>query len=61
MKYRKYVIGGAIALIIFSIATRIVDGIQQKKGFYGIFESLVLPIGILAALWASVSRPNNSN
>jgi hypothetical protein len=61
MKYRKYVIGGATVLIMFSIASRIFEGIQQKKGFYGIFESLILPVGILAVLWASVSKPNNSN
>jgi hypothetical protein len=61
MKYRKYVTAGAIVLIIFSIASRIVDAIQQKKGVYGICESLALPLVILVILWISAGKPNNSN
>jgi hypothetical protein len=61
MKYRKYVIGGAILLLIFSATCRFVDAIQQKKGIYGICESLALPLVILIIFGTSFGKPKNPN
>jgi hypothetical protein len=59
MKPRKYVVGGSIVLVMFLIALRVVHALQQKMALMDIFESLALPLVILAILLTNASKPNN--
>jgi hypothetical protein len=61
MKTRNFIIGLGVVFVMLSIACGIIDDIQQKKGFISFCASAALPLGILVILWASRTKPNNSN
>jgi hypothetical protein len=61
MNTRNIIVGLGVVFVVLSVVCGIIDDIQQKKGFIGFCASLALPLGILAILWASRGKPNNSN
>jgi hypothetical protein len=64
MKTHNVIVGLGVVFAILSIACSIIYDIQQKKGFISVCASVALPLGILAILailWASRARSNNSN
>jgi len=64
MKTRNSIMGVAVVFAILSIACEIIADIHQKKGFISFCGSMALPLvilTILAILWASRAKSNNSN
>jgi hypothetical protein len=58
MNSSRFITQLGVVFVVLSAACGIIDDIQQKKGFMSFGASLALPLGVLAILWASRSKPD---